>query len=62
LPSARLDTGRCRRRTSAAPPGTGASAEKALTRAIPFRRIAQPIDAAQAVAFFLSARSDYITG
>ena len=35
---------------------------EALTRAIPFRRIAQPIEIAQAVMFFLSARSDYITG
>ena len=34
----------------------------ALTRAIPFRRIAQPIEIAQAVMFFLSAQSDYITG
>lgn len=34
----------------------------ALTRAIPFRRIAQPLEVAQAVMFFLSARSDYITG
>jgi 2-hydroxycyclohexanecarboxyl-CoA dehydrogenase len=34
----------------------------ALTRAIPFRRIAQPIEIAQAVLFFLSGRSDYITG
>ena len=36
--------------------------KEALTRAIPFRRIAQPIEIAQAVMFFLSARSDYITG
>ena len=35
---------------------------EALTRAIPFRRIAQPIEIAHAVLFFLSARSDYITG
>jgi len=35
---------------------------EALTRAIPFRRIAQPIEIAQAVLFFLSSRSDYITG
>ena len=35
---------------------------EALTRAIPFRRIAQPIEIAQAVLFFLSARSDYVTG
>jgi 2-hydroxycyclohexanecarboxyl-CoA dehydrogenase len=35
---------------------------EALTRAIPFRRIAQPIEIAQAVLFFLSRRSDYITG
>jgi 2-hydroxycyclohexanecarboxyl-CoA dehydrogenase len=34
----------------------------ALTRAIPFRRIAQPIEIAQTVLFFLSRRSDYITG
>jgi len=36
--------------------------KEALTRAIPFRRIAQPIEIAQAVMFFLSNRSDYITG
>jgi 2-hydroxycyclohexanecarboxyl-CoA dehydrogenase len=36
--------------------------KEALTRAIPFRRIAQPIEIAQAVLFFLSRRSDYITG
>src|SRR5204863_9741821 len=35
--------------------------KEALTRAIPFRRIAQPIEIAQAVLFFLSRRSDYIT-
>jgi 2-hydroxycyclohexanecarboxyl-CoA dehydrogenase len=36
--------------------------KEALTRAIPFRRIARPIEIAQAVMFFLSGRSDYITG
>ncbi len=36
--------------------------KQALTRAIPFRRIARPIEIAHAVEFFLSARSDYITG
>ncbi len=36
--------------------------KEALTRAIPFRRIALPIEIAQAVLFFLSGRSDYITG
>jgi 2-hydroxycyclohexanecarboxyl-CoA dehydrogenase len=36
--------------------------KEALTRAIPFRRIAQPIEIAHAVVFFLSRRSDYITG
>jgi 2-hydroxycyclohexanecarboxyl-CoA dehydrogenase len=36
--------------------------KEALTRAIPFRRIAQPIEIAQAVMFFLSGRADYITG
>jgi 2-hydroxycyclohexanecarboxyl-CoA dehydrogenase len=36
--------------------------KEALIRAIPFRRIAQPVEIAQAVWFFLSDRSDYITG
>jgi 2-hydroxycyclohexanecarboxyl-CoA dehydrogenase len=36
--------------------------KEALTRAIPFRRIAQPIEIANAVLFFLSRRSEYITG
>ncbi len=36
--------------------------KEALTRAIPFRRIAQPSEIAQAVLFFLSDRSNYITG
>jgi len=36
--------------------------KQALTRAIPFRRIAQPVEIAQAVLFFASRRSDYITG
>jgi 2-hydroxycyclohexanecarboxyl-CoA dehydrogenase len=36
--------------------------KEALLRAIPFRRIAQPVEIAQAVWFFLSDRSDYITG
>jgi 2-hydroxycyclohexanecarboxyl-CoA dehydrogenase len=35
---------------------------EALTRAIPFRRIAQPEEIAEAVGFFLGRRSDYITG
>ncbi|HYM73072.1 MAG TPA: SDR family NAD(P)-dependent oxidoreductase [Stellaceae bacterium] len=35
---------------------------EALTRAIPFRRIAQPEDIAEAVLFFLGGRSNYITG
>jgi 2-hydroxycyclohexanecarboxyl-CoA dehydrogenase len=35
---------------------------EALTRAIPFRRIAQPQEIAEAVMFFLGSRSDYITG
>ena len=36
--------------------------KEALTRAIPFRRIAQPQEIAEAVMFFLGTRSDYITG
>jgi len=35
---------------------------EALTRAIPFRRIAQPQEIAEAAMFFLGRRSDYITG
>ena len=35
---------------------------EALTRAIPFRRIAQPQEIAEAVLFFLSRRTDYVTG
>ena len=35
---------------------------EALTRAIPFRRIAQPEEIAEAVMFFLGRRADYITG
>jgi 2-hydroxycyclohexanecarboxyl-CoA dehydrogenase len=35
---------------------------EALTRAIPFRRIAQPEEIAEAAMFFLGRRSDYITG
>jgi 2-hydroxycyclohexanecarboxyl-CoA dehydrogenase len=34
----------------------------ALIRAIPFRRLAQPVDLANAVAFFASAEASYITG
>lgn len=36
--------------------------KEALTRAIPFRRIARPEDIAEAVMFFAGGRSDYITG
>jgi 2-hydroxycyclohexanecarboxyl-CoA dehydrogenase len=36
--------------------------KQALTRAIPFRRIARPSEIAEAVLFFLGRRSDYITG
>jgi 2-hydroxycyclohexanecarboxyl-CoA dehydrogenase len=36
--------------------------KQALTRAIPFRRIARPGEIAEAVLFFLGRRSDYITG
>ena len=34
----------------------------ALTRAIPFRRIARPEEIAEAVMFFAGRRSDYVTG
>lgn len=36
--------------------------KEALTRAIPFRRIAQPSEIADAVLFFFSDRANYITG
>src|SRR4029079_19512873 len=36
--------------------------KEALTRAIPFRRIALPEEIAEAVLFFVGRRSDYITG
>lgn len=36
--------------------------QEALTRAIPFRRLAQPEDIAGAVAFFASGQAAYITG
>jgi 2-hydroxycyclohexanecarboxyl-CoA dehydrogenase len=36
--------------------------KEALTRAIPFRRIARPSEIAGTVLFFLGPRSDYITG
>lgn len=36
--------------------------KEALTRAILFRRIAKPEEIADAVLFFASSRSDYITG
>jgi len=35
---------------------------EALTRAIPFRRVAQPQEIAEAVMFFLGPRTDYVTG
>jgi 2-hydroxycyclohexanecarboxyl-CoA dehydrogenase len=35
---------------------------QALARAIPFRRVAQPAEIADAVLFFASGRADYITG
>jgi 2-hydroxycyclohexanecarboxyl-CoA dehydrogenase len=36
--------------------------KEALLRAIPFRRFAKPQEIADAIAFFASPRSDYITG
>ena len=35
---------------------------EALTRAIPFRRVAEPEEIADAILFFVSDRSDYLTG
>jgi 2-hydroxycyclohexanecarboxyl-CoA dehydrogenase len=35
---------------------------EALTRAIPFRRVAKPEEIAEAVMFFLGPRTDYVTG
>jgi 2-hydroxycyclohexanecarboxyl-CoA dehydrogenase len=36
--------------------------QEALTRAIPFRRIARPEEIADAILFFASDRSAYVTG
>jgi len=36
--------------------------QQALTRAIPFRRVAEPSEIADAILFFASGRSDYLTG
>jgi 2-hydroxycyclohexanecarboxyl-CoA dehydrogenase len=36
--------------------------QEALTRVIPFKRIGRPEEVADAILFFASARSDYITG
>ena len=36
--------------------------QQALTRAIPFKRLAQPHEIADAILFFASGRSDYLTG
>jgi 2-hydroxycyclohexanecarboxyl-CoA dehydrogenase len=36
--------------------------QEALTRAIPFKRIATPAEIADAILFFASTRSDYVTG
>jgi 2-hydroxycyclohexanecarboxyl-CoA dehydrogenase len=33
-----------------------------MTRLIPFRRVGQPEDMANAIAFFCSKDSDYVTG
>jgi len=38
------------------------SMRQALTRAIPFRRVAQPAEIADAVLFFASDRASYVTG
>ncbi len=42
--------------------GDNPKLREALTRAIPFRRLAQPADVAGAVAFFASDEASYITG
>jgi 2-hydroxycyclohexanecarboxyl-CoA dehydrogenase len=36
--------------------------QEALERAIPMRRLAQPAEVADAIAFLASARSSFITG
>lgn len=36
--------------------------KEALTRAIPFRRLAEPQDVANGILFFASARANYVTG
>jgi 2-hydroxycyclohexanecarboxyl-CoA dehydrogenase len=41
---------------------TGAKIIEAMTRAVPFRRLAKPEDIAGAVAFLASDEAGYITG
>jgi 2-hydroxycyclohexanecarboxyl-CoA dehydrogenase len=42
--------------------GDNPKLREALTKAVPFRRLAQPADIANAVAFFASDEANYITG
>jgi NAD(P)-dependent dehydrogenase (short-subunit alcohol dehydrogenase family) len=60
--AARLLRGRIVKDGHGYPEGPCDGVQQALARAIPFRRVAEPAEIADAVLFFASGRAGYITG